>query len=207
MPAQTSTGRIPSEQLPDAIAAFNSGLNMAARAGGLFVGGVAVRELVDGRASAVIDDRGRLTVGRWGRDVRMGPHIVAVRQNLDLIVDHEKPVAGLNRHTDLHLSKPGSQSQYTWRSGLGITAHHDVVYVAGEKLTLESLAQALTQAGAVTGMELNNGDRAQFFSGWQGDSGGVHPQRLLSTMAGPADRYIRPERRDFFYFTTATAEN
>jgi hypothetical protein len=208
MPEVSSAGRIPFQQAPDAVAAFNSGLNTAARARGLFVNGGPVRGLVDGKASAVIDDRGRLTVGQWGREVGMGPHIVAVRQNLDLIVDHGKQAAGLNRGTDLRWGTPGNQLQFTWRSAVGITARHDVVYVAGEKLTLDSLAQALIQAGAVTGMELDAGDRAQFFSGWQCDAGGcAHPQRLLAAMAAPADRYMRAGRQDFFYFTTAASDN
>jgi Phosphodiester glycosidase len=206
MRGRQSAGRIPSEQLPDAVAAFNSGLNTAAQAGGLFVNGATVHALADGKASAVIDDKGRLTVGRWGRDVLMSPHILAVHQNFNLIVDYGKPVAGLNRDTDLRWGNAGNQLLYTWRSGLGITAHHDVVYVAGDKLTLDSLARALIQAGAVTGMELDKGDHGQFFGGWQDDRGGVHPQRLLATMPGPADRYIRVQRRDLFYFTTATPE-
>lgn len=202
MPGLPSAGRIPPAQLSSVVAAFNSGLNMSARTGGLFVNGATVRTLVNGTASTVIDDQGRVAVGQWGRDMKMTVHVVAVRQNLNLIVDNGKPVAGLNANPDGRWGRPGNQLQYTWRSGLGTTAHGDVVYVAGDKLTLDSLARALAQAGAVRGMELNIGDGAPFFSGWQNDSSGsVRPERLLVTMSGPTDRYIRPEARDFFYFT------
>jgi hypothetical protein len=69
---------------------------------------------------------------------------------------------------------------------------------------LASLAAALVQAGAVTGMELDMHSGMEFFSSWSADASGVpQPQRLLPTMSGPADRYIRPDQRDFFYFTTS----
>lgn len=205
-PATGSAGRIPPAQLPDVVAAFNSGFKMSADPGGFFLNGNSIRDLVDGKASAVIDDQGRLFVGQWGRDVQMGPHIRAVRQNLALIVEQGRPVAGLGRNTDLRWGSAKNQLQYTWRSGLGITAHGDPVYLAGDKLNLVTLGAAMTQAGVVTGMELDIHSGLQFFSMWHGGgTRGLQPLRLLPTMVGPAQRYVQPDRRDFFYFTTSGA--
>ncbi|MCP9276464.1 phosphodiester glycosidase family protein [Mycolicibacterium arenosum] len=197
------SGKIPAAELPNVLAAFNSGFKMSADPGGFFLNGVTVHDLLDGKASAVIDDRGRMTVGQWGRDVAMSPHVVAVRQNLALIVDNGQPVPGLDHNVDLRWGSARNQLQYTWRSGLGATAHGDLIYVAGDQLNLAALGAALTQAGAVTAMELDIHSGLQFFSAWVDASGGPSPQRLLSTMTGPADRYVRPDTRDFFYFTTA----
>jgi hypothetical protein len=200
-----SPGRIPPAELPSVVAAFNSGPKMSARPGGFFLDGTTVHELRNGKASAVIDDRGHLTVGQWGRDVQMNAHVVAVRQNRDLIVDNGRPEPGLDRNRAQRWGRARTQSQYTWRSGMGTTAHGDVVYVAGDKLSLPSLAAALVQAGAVRGMELDIHGGMEFFSSWQNNGAGApKPQRLVPTMAGPDDRYIRPEQRDFFYFTAAT---
>ena len=35
-------------------------------------------------------------MGDWGSDVKMTPTVVAVRQNLSLLVNHGQPVPGLN---------------------------------------------------------------------------------------------------------------
>ncbi|MCW2655356.1 MAG: hypothetical protein JWR32_6332 [Mycobacterium sp.] len=87
-PGQTgSPGRIPPAQIPDVVAAFNSGFKMSAAPGGFYLAGTTVQRLVDGKASAVIDDQGHLIIGQWGRDVGMTPFVRAVRQNLSLIVD------------------------------------------------------------------------------------------------------------------------
>lgn len=205
-PGTGSAGQIPPAQLPDVVAAFNSGFKASADPGGFFLNGNSIRDLVDGKASAVIDDNGRLTVGQWGRDVQMSFHVRAVRQNLGLIVERGRPVPGLGRNTDLRWGSAKNQLQYTWRSGLGITAHGDPVYLAGDKLNLVTLGAAMAQAGVVTGMELDIHSGLQFFSMWHGD-GTRRPQplRLLPTMVGPAQRYVQPDLRDFFYFTMSGA--
>jgi hypothetical protein len=85
---------------------------------------------------------------------------------------------------------------------MGITRSGDIVYVAGDKLNLATLGVALAQAGAITGMELDIHSGMEFFSSWRNDgAGGSAPQRLMSAMVGPADRYVRADQRDFFYFT------
>lgn len=202
-PAGTgSPGRIPPERLPDVVAAFNSGFKMSAQPGGFYLDGNNVRDLVDGKASAVIDDHGRLTIGQWGRDLQMSPAIRAVRQNLALIVEKGRPVPGLDRNTDLRWGSSKNQLQYTWRSGLGVTAHGDLWYVAGDQLNLSTLGAAMAQAGVVTGMELDIHSGLQYFSTWQGNgSGRPQPRRLLPTMVGPSERYVQPDIRDFFYVT------
>ncbi|MCU1701523.1 MAG: hypothetical protein JWR34_7586 [Mycobacterium sp.] len=197
-----SAGQIPSGQLPDVAAAFNSGFKMSANSGGFYLDGTTVRTLVDGKASAVIDDTGRLSIGQWGRDIQMSSHVRAVRQNLALIVEGGQPVPGLDRNVDLRWGTLHNQLQYTWRSAMGITRSGDIIYVAGDKLNLATLGVALAQAGAITGMELDIHSGMEFFSSWRTDgAGGSAPQRLMSAMVGPADRYVRPDQRDFFYFT------
>jgi hypothetical protein len=197
-----SPGQIPPDRLPDVVAAFNSGFKMSAQPGGFYLDGTNVRDLVDGKASAVIDEYGRLTIGQWGRDVQMSPAIRAVRQNLALIVEMGRPVPGLDRNTDQRWGSTKNQLQYTWRSGLGATAHGDLLYLAGDGLNLATLGVAMAQAGVVTGMELDIHPGLQFFSTWQGNgSGRPQPGRLLPTMVGPSERYVQPDIRDFFYFT------
>ncbi|NMN99036.1 phosphodiester glycosidase family protein [Antrihabitans stalactiti] len=194
--------QVPAADVPNLLAVFNSGFKMKDIDGGFYKNGVTVGELVDGAASAVIDDHGQLAVGAWGRDLTMTAHVRAVRQNLALIVDAGRPVPGLETNRNGAWGSPRNQLQYTSRSGLGTTAAGDLVYVAGEEMNLTTLAAALTAAGAVRGMELDIHQGMTFFSNWTTDSAGtLTATKLLPTMSSPPDRYLSSDQRDFFYLT------
>jgi hypothetical protein len=135
----------------------------------------------------------------------MSSHVTAVRQNLALVVEHGQAVRGLNRNVDNRWGSSRNQFQYTWRSGLGLTAHGDVVYVAGDKLNLTTLATAMVDVGVTTGMELDIHSGQQSFTAFTADPSGEHqPHKLMTTMSDPVDRYVSPDARDFFYFTRGT---
>jgi len=181
------------------IAAFNSGFLLRDSHGGFFEAGRTRGRLVEGRASLVFDRAGRATVGAWGRDVRMGRNVYAVRQNLDLIVDRGRPVPGLDRNTTRRWGSRRSQMQYTWRSGIGVDRTGHLVYVAGKDFALTTIADALVQAGAVRAMQLDTHTpmvTANLFKLGPGSREAV-PEKLLPTMYRPADRYLHPDQRDF----------
>jgi len=124
------------------VAAFNGGFQLKDSRGGYLSEGRLAAPLRAGAASLVIYKSGLATVGQWGRDVRMTSEVVAVRQNLNLLVENGHPVPGLN------------QVANTWRSGLGVTANGALVYVAGP-MTIVDLANLLVRAGAVRAMVLD----------------------------------------------------
>jgi hypothetical protein len=162
-----NTAPISGAALDTLAAAFNSGFRMQDAEGGFYLDGVTSTgyPLEPGRASLVIDSNGNVTIGAWGTDVSMTPSTVAVRQNLDLIVDHGAPVPGLEAN-DNHLwgYTLGGKVQ-VWRSGLGVTADGALVYVGGSGLSIVDLANVLTRAGAVRAMELDiNTDWVNFTS-------------------------------------------
>jgi hypothetical protein len=134
--------------------------------------------------------------------VSTGPDVFAVRQNLDLIVDAAHPVAGLTLNVDQRWGSAKNQFQYTWRSGLGVDATGNLIYVGGAGMNLATLAGALTRAGAVRGMELDiHGAMVDFFSyphGGDATSAGV---KLLPAMPNGPSRYLVPDQRDFFAVT------
>ena len=74
------------------VAAFNAGFLMSDANGGYYTDNKTVIPLRTGAASFVIYKNGSSTVGQWGRDVTMGPDVVSVRQNLDLLVDNGQVV-------------------------------------------------------------------------------------------------------------------
>ncbi|MCW2690314.1 MAG: hypothetical protein JWR37_5204, partial [Mycobacterium sp.] len=196
---------VPDALRPTLLATFNSGFKFADTAGGFYADGRIGKPLKAGLASVVIDSVGAVSIGQWGRDVTMGTDVVAVRQNLDLVVDGGRPVAGLTGNPAGQWGSASNQFQFTWRSGIGVDAQGRLVYVGGDHLTLSTLAGAMVQAGIVRGMELDIHTGMVSFSSYRPDLAGVAPVKLLPTMTRPADRYLVPDQRDFFTITLRTA--
>jgi len=193
---------ISTSDLPQLVASFNSGWRMKDITGGFYLNGKSSQPLIGGQATAAIDDTGRLSVGQWGRDLHMHPHLVAARQNLQLIVDHGQPVPGLEANANGQWGSPKNQFQYTARSALGTDGSGNLIYVAGKNMNLQTVATALADAGAVRGMELDIHNGMQSFSSWRSHTpGAAQPDKLLPTMSRSADRYLSPDQRDFFYVT------
>ena len=196
---------VPGSEVPNLVAAFNSGWKMKDLAGGYFSNGVARQDLQNGQASAVVDDSGHLSVIDWSSGAAVDPHIVAVRQNLPLIVDHGSIAAGVHSNADSRWGSAKNQLQYTERSALGTTANGDLVYVAASRVDLSTLAQALVDAGAVTGMELDIHTGLTEFNSWTVDhTGTLTPTTILPGVQNRPDRYLAPDQRDFFYLTLTT---
>jgi hypothetical protein len=195
---------VPVADVPQLVATFNSGWRMHDVRGGFYLGGRSEPPLLDGQATAAIDDRGRLTVGQWGRDLTMGAHLIAARQNLQLVVDRGRPVQDLGHNAHGQWGSPKNQFQYTSRSGLGVDARGNLIYVAGADMNLDTLAAALVDAGAVRGMELDIHNGMTFLATWQRQQGGITATKLLPTMTPTAQRYLAPDQRDFFYITAPT---
>ena len=202
------TAPIEAPEAQTLVAAFNSGFRLQDAGGGYYTQGQTVVPLKDGAASVVIFRDGSMTVGQWGRDVTMGPNVVAVRQNLHLLVDNGTPAPDLSMgawgatlHNDLAV----------WRSGLGVTAAGALVYAAGPALDVPSLAKLLQRAGAVRAMELDiNTDWVNFsaYSPTPADApaSGANGQTLLSTMSGGAGRFFNASwNRDFFTLSLPSA--
>lgn len=194
--------QVPPDARGGLVATFNSGFKMADAHGGFFADGHSIGPLRPGAASVVIRADGSATVGQWGRDVAAGPDVVAVRQNLDLIVDNGRAVDALAINSGNRWGTMKNQVQYTWRSGLGIDAAGNLLYVGGANLDLTTLARALVQAGAVRGMQLDiHNEMVAFLSYPGGAARAVNGVKLLPDMPVSPDRYLKPDQRDFFAVT------
>ena len=184
-------------------AAFNGGFRLGSSRGGYFTEGRTVRSLVNGRASLVIYADGHVDVGMWGRDDRFGANVASVRQNLDLIVDGGQLVAGLSDANNSQWGATLGNRIYTWRSGVGIDAHHNLIYVAGPGLNVATLAAVLQRAGCVRAMELDiNSDWVSLMTYTESPPAGITATKLLSNMQRPADRYLHSNTRDFIELDT-----
>lgn len=182
------------------VAAFNAGFLFKAADGGFYENGRIGKPLHSSAASFVVHRNGSVELGAWNRSVRMTPDVVAIRQNLHLVVDHGTTVPGLESNSHSAFGNRRNQHQFTWRSGLGIDRRGDLVYVAGKDLDLATLADALAQAGAVKAMELDIHPTvvtANLFRYDAAKRSHVDAARLLPNMTRPATRYLQPDRRDF----------
>ena len=84
------------------VAAFNSGFLMTSANGGCYTDGKTILPLRNGAASFVIYRNGTAGILAWDHGAAMPPDVVAVRQNLDLLVNHGKPIPGLNPDDSTH---------------------------------------------------------------------------------------------------------
>ncbi len=195
---------MPRHDVSRLVATFNSGWRMKDLTGGFAMGHQVTGTLSPGQATAAIDRNGQLTVGRWGRDVTSLDRVVAVRQNLELIIDGSRVVAGLDVNAQGRWGSAHNQLQYTARSGLGIDRGGNLIYVAGTGMNLSMLAATLHDAGAVRAMQLDIHRQMIHFASWQPTRhNGPVPTKLLPAMTHSADRYLLPDQRDFFYITAS----
>ena len=179
------------------VAAFNAGFRMQDANGGYYTQRRTIIPLRKGAASFVIYKNGRATVGSWGSDITMNPNVVAVRQNLTLLVDNAKPVPGLNANDTSQWGNTLGNQVYVSRSGIGVTSDGALVYVGGPSLNITDLANLLVRAGAVRAMELDiNADWVNFATFAPPTATGLASAANgtdllpLADMAGPASRYF-----------------
>jgi len=123
--------------------------------GRLLQQGRTVTPLRDGAASLVLNRDGTARVGAWNRDLRMGPQVASVRQNLVLLLDKGTVNPTCSSGGTAQWGSTVGQAAYINRSGFGVTADGAGVYVGGPALSVCSLGNLLAAAGVVEGMELD----------------------------------------------------
>ena len=184
------------------VAAFNAGFRVQDSNGGYYTDGKNVVPLVNNAASVVIYKDGTMTLGSWGTQVWMSNQVASVRQNLDLIVNHGKAVAGLKDQNSAKWGKTLGGSFNVWRSGLGVTQDGAIVYVGGPALSISDLANVLVLAGAVRGMQLDINTGWVDFAAFRGRIGssvnGANSSALLSSMPTGSRYFETWWDRDFF---------
>jgi hypothetical protein len=193
--------QVPSGQRLDLLAAFNGGFRMQDANGGFYLEGHAQKPLRDGAASIVINRDGTATVGQWNRDVSMTPDVVAVRQNLQLIVDNGQPVAGLDDNKDGQWGSTLGNRVLVWRSAVCVDGNGGVIYGYGNGLGAQSLANLMQRAGCQRAMELDINPSWTTFNLYgpttPGDPGSVTGTKLLPDQNKGGSRYLSDDSRDF----------
>jgi hypothetical protein len=83
-----------------------------------------------------------------------------------------------------------------WRSGIGVTAQGDLVYVMGDAMSVSDLADILRRAGAVTGMQLDINQAWVSYMYYTHSGSNAVPHKL-GKFQRPVDRYFSHASRDF----------
>ncbi len=191
-------GAIASSAQPSLIAAFEGGFIFNVSHGGWYEAGQTGPPLVSGAASVVEYTDGTINVASWGTEVGMTPQVYAVRQNLVMLVDNSQvlPVAQDNPLVTWGYSL--GNLLYTWRSGLGVTANGNLVWVGGPGLSPQVLGETLVWAGAVRAMQLDmNPLWVNFASYSYSPATGLSGSNLLPGMAYAPSHYLAGFWRDF----------
>jgi len=193
-------GQLPKKLHKDVRASTNGGFRLADSLGGYYFEGQTVKPLVNGKASAVFYRDGSLRIGKWGRDFTMSDDIVAVRQNLDLIVD--KGDSKVSSASDnIIWGATTDKESMTWRAAIGERPDGSLVYVVGPYMSAKGLGDTLVRAGVERAMvvDMNKYWAAGFF--YQHDSQG-RPQctKLHPEIPDTCDRFLKPFKRDTFHF-------
>ena len=198
-PAVSMPNRGPME-VPDSmrgrlVATFNSGFKLADSNGGFAYHGHTYAPLHDGMATIVGYRSGREDIVPWTGGADAGPDVVYARQDLPLIVNHGRVNPNLSDGPEWGATL--GNKIFVWRSAIGIDRHGNLLYAAGDKQTVGSLAQVMVHAGAVRAMELDINSYWPSFITYRFPGAG-HPANLLAGMVRSPLRYLSPDDRDFF---------
>lgn len=178
--------------LAGTVATFNSGFMFKDADGGYWQDGKTVIPLVAGAASMVFGVDGSLDVESWPGG-QPGAGVQAVRQNLSLLISNATANPVVNDPTTAVWGKTVGNNAYVWRTGIGVRADGDIVFVIGPALSIVSLTDLLQRAGATNAMELDiNKDWTSYLTYRNGV-----PTKLSPDQVPSAQRYLSPSTRDF----------
>ncbi len=180
-------------------ATFNSAFKVRDSLGGYYQNGIFIKPLVIDKATLVIHSDGHLDIGTWGREINMDSNVVSARQNLSLLIDNGVITPNLDQSVLKNWGNTVKNKYFVWRSGIGIDKTGNVIYVAGNSLSVQSLATLLKNAGAVRAMELDiNQDWISYMWYPRSKTGRMEFPKKLVPFTRPAQRYFSASSRDFF---------
>lgn len=189
---------VPPDQRQRLLATFNSGFIYSDGHNGSTDNGLVNEPLKDGNATLVGYRDGRVDIVNWQGGPNAGPDVAWTRQSLAPIVWNGRVNPALN-------DNPNSpQWGYTlggvtrvWRTGIGIDARGNLLYVAAPDQTVITLAHILQRAGAVRAMQFDINPEWPTLITYFHDRGLI-PVKVVPNAQQPSTRYLVPDDRDFF---------
>jgi hypothetical protein len=190
---------VPYSQRSRLLATFNGGFTYTDGNNGSTDNGRTNEPLTDGNATLIGYRDGRVAIVKWTGGPNVGPNVAWARQSLAPIVWNGK----LNPQLNDNPNSP--QWGYTlggltrvWRTGVGIDAHGNLIYVAADFQTVITLAKILQHAGAVAAMEFDINPEWHTLITYTHGAHGLVPTMVGANPMQSPDRYLVPDDRDFF---------
>lgn len=200
-PQKPGPGKIPLPiQISNSlIAAFNGGFQKKDGAYGMVVGNQTYLPLKKDLATLVIYQNDRPQIIKY-EGQNLGPDIEAVRQNGPMLIQDGKIVTSSSDWNMQTWGLTTTNSMYTWRSGLGVTANGNLIYAAGPSLVPQTLAAALKAGGAVNAMQLDiNPVWVRFVLFQPLGNGKYQYTSLQQNMVNGGYQYLTGYQKDFLY--------
>lgn len=179
---------------------FNGGFKFSTGSGGFVSFGRVGSPLSAGYGSIVTYKNGETQIGAWEAGVpARAVAIASVRQNLHLLIDHGAPdssVAGCG--AACWGATIGNQPAVA-RSALGIRADGQLVWAAGESLTVGQFADGLIAAGVQRAVQLDiNPDWVAGYLYVHHPTAPLTPVPVVPGQYGIYGHLLVPYSRDFF---------
>jgi hypothetical protein len=198
-PGVTSLNRgpemVPQSAWPRLLATFNSGFYESDSAGGFYTHGTLYFPMLKGVATLVAYANGSLDIVDWTGGSKPGADVVMARQNLPMLVDDGVATQASTVPNDWGLTLYGAPA--VWRTGVGIDAKGNLIYVAAPAQTAASLAQILIEAGAVRAMQLDINPEWPIYVTY-GGANAVSPSIFVPNPNSVPTRFLFPATKDFF---------
>ena len=204
-PGRTTLDRGP-EQVPlqgrrGLLATFNSGFYIDSGDAGLdspagfYTNHVLYYPMRTGLATVVQKTDGTTDVLSWGGGTSPGEDIITARQNLPMLVENAQPTGASTNNTAFGVTIGNASA--TWRTGLGVDAKGNLIYVTAPELTAAGLAQVLVEAGAVRGMQLDINPAWPIYNTYSGPDAAGPVQNVPNSQQVPW-RFLSSSTKDFF---------
>jgi hypothetical protein len=188
---------VPVDQRYRLLATFNGAFTHVDTSNGSAVNGHTNEPLINGNATLVGYRDGTVNIVKWTGGPTAPANVAWARQSLTPILWDRKLNPELS--TDPNSIQWGytlGGVTFTPRTGVGIDAQGNAMFVFASEATVVSLAQILQHIGAVRGMEFDINPE------WHTLITYSHQNGLAPTMVEPQpqqspDRYLTPDDRDF----------
>ena len=182
------------------ILGFNGGFKFSTGSGGFLSFGRVGALLSSGAGSIVTYKNGETQIGAWHAGVPVrGVAIASVRQNLHLLIDHGEAAGSVTSCGAACWGATIGQQVAVARSALGIRADGQLVWGAGEGLTVGELAAGMISAGVQRAVELDiNPDWVAGYLYVHHRASPVTPVPVVPGQYGIYGHLLLPYSRDFF---------
>ncbi len=182
------------------ILGFNGGFKFATGSGGFVSFGRVGAPLSAGSGSIVTYRNGTTDIGAWENGVPAhGLAIASVRQNLHLLIDHGVPDSSVASCGAACWGTTIGNQAAVARSALGIRPDGQLVWAAGEGLTVGELADGMVAAGVQRAVQLDiNPDWVAGYLYVHHPAAPLTPVPVVPGQYGIYGHLLAPYSRDFF---------